>query len=210
MILVMQPATTETLGQRIRKLRAERGLSLAKVAREDFSRAFLNQVELGRAQPSTRVLRVIASRLGTQSDYLLEGRLPGVDRELAAETARVLLLQGHPRKALQALAPAEHGDWPVGTDARLCKAGALAMLGRAAEARKLLRAERKTIADHKDRQRLEWWRSLWRGETKFSFAGGDPRKASSLHLRLADRAVRTGDSAMALAHYRAARTLLEI
>ena len=68
---------SETLGQRIKRLRKERGMSLAKVVREDFSRAFLNQVELGRAQPSTRVLRVIAGRLGTQVDYLLEGRLPG-------------------------------------------------------------------------------------------------------------------------------------
>ena len=104
--------STETLGQRIRKLRNERGLSLAKVAKEDFSRAFLNQVELGRAQPSTRVLRVIATRLGTQADYLLEGRLPGVDRELALETARVLLLHDHPRKALQALEGAEHATGP--------------------------------------------------------------------------------------------------
>jgi hypothetical protein len=84
------------------------------------------------------------------------------------------------------------------------------MLGRATEARKLLRAERKMITDHKDRQRLEWWRSLWRAEAKFSFAGGDTRKAMSLHLRLADRAVRTGDGAMALEHYRAARVLLEV
>jgi transcriptional regulator with XRE-family HTH domain len=201
--------STETLGQRIRKLRTERGLSLAKVAREDFSRAFLNQVELGRAQPSTRVLRVIASRLGTQADYLLEGRLPGTDRELAAERAKVMLLHGHPRKALQALEGAEIADWPVGTDARLCKAGALAMLGRETEARKLLRAERKVIVAHHDRQRLEWWRSLWRGEARFSFAGADLKKAISLHERLGDRAVRTGDSELALEHYRAARVLLE-
>jgi len=200
---------TETLGQRIRKLRAERGLSLAKVAREDFSRAFLNQVELGRAQPSTRVLRVIATRLGTQADYLLEGRLPGIDRELAAERSRVLLLHGHPRKALHALEGAEMADWPAGTDARLCKAGALAMLGRQQEARKLLRAERKIIVAHQDRLRLEWWRSLWRGEPKFSFTGGEMKKAISLHERLGDRAMRTGDSRLALEHYRAARVLLE-
>ena len=202
--------STETLGQRIRKLRNERGLSLAKVAKEDFSRAFLNQVELGRAQPSTRVLRVIATRLGTQADYLLEGRLPGVDRELALETARVLLLHDHPRKALQALEGAEHGDWPVGTDARLCKAGALAMLGRDQEARTLLRLERKVIVAHQDKRRLEWWRSLWRGERKFSLAGGDIRKAANLHVKLADRAVRTGDTRLALEHYRAARVLLEV
>src|SRR6266566_2043289 len=65
-------------------------MSLAKVSGGDFSRAFLNQVELGRSQPSTRVLRVIAGRLGTEVDYLLEGRLPNLDRELALERVRAL------------------------------------------------------------------------------------------------------------------------
>ena len=78
-------------------------MSLAKVSGADFSRAFLNQVELGRSQPSTRVLRVIAGRLGTEVDYLLEGRLPGMERELALEKARVLVARGHAQRALSAL-----------------------------------------------------------------------------------------------------------
>ncbi|TMF86759.1 MAG: helix-turn-helix domain-containing protein, partial [Chloroflexi bacterium] len=57
----------ETLGQRIRRIRQDRGLSLAKVVRDDFSRAFLNQVELGKSRPSIRVLRIIAERLGTEA-----------------------------------------------------------------------------------------------------------------------------------------------
>ena len=77
-------------------------MSLAKVSGGDFSRAFLNQVELGRSQPSTRVLRVIAGRLGTEVDYLLEGRLPGIERELALEKARVLVARGHAKRALVA------------------------------------------------------------------------------------------------------------
>src|SRR5437763_5083002 len=64
----------ETLGQRIRRIRQDRGLSLAKVVRDDFSRAFLNQVELGKSRPSIRVLRIIAERLGTEAEYLLEGQ----------------------------------------------------------------------------------------------------------------------------------------
>ena len=90
----------ETLGERIRRVRTERGLSLAKVSGAVFSRAFLNQIEFGRSQPSTRVLRVIADRLGTEVDYLLEGRLPGVERELALEKGRVLLARGNARRAL--------------------------------------------------------------------------------------------------------------
>ena len=93
----------ETLGQRIRRVRQERGMSLARVSGSDFSRAFLNQVEHGHSQPSTRVLRVIAGRLGTEVDYLLEGRLPGLERELAVEKGRVLLARGDARRALAAL-----------------------------------------------------------------------------------------------------------
>src|ERR1700704_1128438 len=126
---------TETLGQRIRRLRHDRGMSLAKVSGGDFGRVFLNQVELGRSQPSTRVLRVIAGRLGTEVDYLLEGRLPNLDRELALERARVLLARGQARRALAALGDAMGAaDWPMSTDARLCEAEALRALGRSEEA----------------------------------------------------------------------------
>jgi tetratricopeptide (TPR) repeat protein len=47
-------------------------LSLAEVAQKDFSRAFLNQVELGRARPSTRTLQIIATRLKRPIEYFLQ------------------------------------------------------------------------------------------------------------------------------------------
>ena len=85
----------ETLGQRIRKVRQARGMTLAQVAGADFSRAFLNQVEMGRSQPSTRVLRVIATRLGTPIDYLVGGSSRLGDLEQAVHRAREALAQGH-------------------------------------------------------------------------------------------------------------------
>src|SRR6202171_1422959 len=110
-------ADEETLGQRIHRVRQERGMSLAKVSGPDFSRAFLHQVEHGQSQPSTRVLRVIAGLLGTEVDYLLEGRLPGVERELALEKARVLLATGDASRALAALgAAADSTEYPLGAD----------------------------------------------------------------------------------------------
>jgi transcriptional regulator with XRE-family HTH domain len=200
----------ETLGQRIRRLRQDRGMSLAKVSGGDFSRAFLNQVELGRSQPSTRVLRVIAGRLGTEVDYLLEGRLPGVERELALEKARVLVARGHARRALAALGGAvDSFEWPLGTDARLCQATALRMLGRFEEAGALLSAEKEVIAAHGDTHRLRRLRALQRGEV-FSIGDGDLDAAAQSHLRLADRAQRAANSQDALEHYRAARILLEV
>src|SRR3981189_1412344 len=139
----------ETLGQRIRRVRTERGMSLAKVSGPDFSRAFLHQVEHGRSQPSTRVLRVIAGRLGTEVDYLLEGRLPGVERELALEKGRMLLARGDARRALAALgSPGESAEWPVGADARLCQAEALMALGRETEAKEILAREKGEIKAH--------------------------------------------------------------
>src|SRR5450759_433916 len=197
---------TETLGDRIRRLRQDRGMSLAKVSGGDFSRAFLNQVELGQAQPSTRVLRVIAGRLGTEVDYLLEGRLPCVERELALEKGRVLLARGDARRALAALRPAvDSTEWPLGSDARLCQAAALRALGRETEAREILAREKVLIKVHHDRHRLQRVRSVERGE-RFVY-GADAVKT---HLRLADQAQRAANSHDALEHYRAARVLLEV
>jgi transcriptional regulator with XRE-family HTH domain len=89
----------ETLGQRIRKVRQARGMTLAQVAGGDFSRAFLNQVEMGRSQPSTRVLRVIATRLGAPIDYLVGGSSRLGDLERAVERARQALEQGQAEEA---------------------------------------------------------------------------------------------------------------
>jgi transcriptional regulator with XRE-family HTH domain len=200
----------ETLGQRIRRLRQQRGMSLAKVSGGDFSRAFLNQVELGRSQPSTRVLRVIAGRLGTEVDYLLEGRPPNIDRELSLERARVLVARGQARRALVALGEAlEAGEWPLRTDARLCQAEALRALGRVDEAEAILNVERRIIAARRDGHRLSRLRALEGGKS-FSVGGGDADAGAKAHLRLADRAQRASRSYDALEHYRAARVLLEL
>lgn len=184
-------------------------MSLANVSGADFSRAFLNQVELGRSQPSTRVLRVIAGRLGTEVDYLLEGRLPGIDRELALERARVLVARGDGRRALAAVQPAtEVSDWPLRTDVRLCQAEALRLAGRTDEAAAILADEKKVIAAHRDRHRLERLRAVEKGR-RFAIGRGNPASAVREHLRLADEALRAARNHDALEHYRAARVLLE-
>jgi transcriptional regulator with XRE-family HTH domain len=203
-------SNVENLGQRIHRLRKARGLSLAKVSNPDFSRAFMSQIELGRAQPSMRVLRVIAGRLGTEVDYLLDGRLPGLERELALERARVLVARGRAQRALDALGVVvDAAEWPLGTDARLCKAEALRMLGRVDEAQEIVAREKAAITAHGDSHRLQRVRALERGE-RFSIGDGDIGKAVEAHVRLADRASRAADSQDALEHFRAARILLEV
>jgi HTH-type transcriptional regulator, quorum sensing regulator NprR len=70
------------------------------VAGSDFSRAFLNQVELGRARPSTRTLQVIAERLQRPIEYFLEDpEVSAAAIELALAEAQTRLLQGDAQRA---------------------------------------------------------------------------------------------------------------
>jgi transcriptional regulator with XRE-family HTH domain len=191
----------ETLGQRIRKLRHERGLTLQQVAGENFSRAFLHQVETGRSQPSTRVLRMIADRLGAPIDYLVDGSVRMLDRELAVERGRLALAKGDAEAALALVTPVLDERMALGSDARLCAAAALLALGRRDEARELLDREEPLLRDRADRGRLRRVREL-RG------AARTPVDAAA-HERMADRALREGSRELALEHYRAARILHE-
>ncbi len=191
----------ETLGQRIRRLRHERGMTLAQVAGQDFTRAFLNQVEMGRSMPSTRLLRVIASRLGAPVDYLVDGSVRVIDLELAVERARLALMQGNAKRALAFVEPALQERMALGSDARICAAEALLALGRTEEANRLLDAEELLLQRRVDRDRLRRLRDARAGRRTV-------RDAAS-HLRLADRALREGQRDLALEHYRAARILRE-
>lgn len=191
----------ETLGARIRRLRNERGMSLAQVAGGDFSRAFLHQVETGKAQPSTRVLRMIANRLGSGVEFLISGGPPVGHVELLVERARIELLFRRPEAALDLVQPLlETTDWPVGVDARLTAAEALRALGRKAEADKLLEAEEPAIRRAADRHRLRRLRAIRRG--------AHYRPGARDLLEMAAEAEREGRSQLAADLAREARVLL--
>lgn len=81
----------DQLGARVRKARLELGLSLSAVAGKDFSRAFLNQVELGRSRPSTRNLQIIAERLHRPIEYFLQ------DPEESTTLVELVLAQARTR-----------------------------------------------------------------------------------------------------------------
>ena len=192
----------ESLGDRVRKLRMERGMSLAKVAGGDFSRAFLNQVELNKSRPSVRVLRVIADRLGTPVDYLLDGSTPSLDREIALEKARLELARGDLRRCLSAIEPAlDAKEWPLGVDARLCAGEAMLRLGRGEEATTLLEGQRAAITAHGDAYRMRWLDAI--------LAGANHRLDAEGHAALGVALLREGDGSAALEHLRAARILRE-
>ncbi|TME46347.1 MAG: tetratricopeptide repeat protein [Chloroflexi bacterium] len=95
-----RPGAPSALGRRIREARQALGISLAAVAGKDFSRAFLNQVELGRAQPSMQTLRVIAHRLQQPIEYFLEDAIDSSAAiELGLAEAEIDLHRGEAKRA---------------------------------------------------------------------------------------------------------------
>ncbi|AEV82008.1 regulatory protein [Actinoplanes sp. SE50] len=85
-----------SVGERIRRLRTERGLTQRELAEPRFSRALLAAVESGTRQPSPSFIGYAASRLGVDADELRHGRPPGTAEDLAARltAARRDLSQG--------------------------------------------------------------------------------------------------------------------
>jgi transcriptional regulator with XRE-family HTH domain len=55
----------EAVGERIRRLREERGLSQRELAEPGVSYAYISRVEHDQRQPSARALLKIAPKLGT-------------------------------------------------------------------------------------------------------------------------------------------------
>src|SRR5262249_59017969 len=89
----------------------------------------------------------------------------------------------------------------LGSDARLCAAEALLMLGRKEEAGRLLEAEEPLLKERADRDRLRRIKEMRGGRKTVLDAPA--------YERLADRALREGHRDLALEHYRAARILRE-
>jgi transcriptional regulator with XRE-family HTH domain len=190
------------LGQRVRQLREQRGLSLAQVADGFCSRAFLHQVEQGKSHPSVRVLGSIAERLGASVDDLLEGEGHFLSRQLGIEQARLAMAQGNPARALQLLGyPDSNQDQPLGFESSLCTAEALLALDRGSEAMTLLTVEESLARANSDQLRLAQIAAVRQGRPHQLSAAG--------HQRAAEQAMRSGDTAAALEHARAARILVE-
>jgi tetratricopeptide (TPR) repeat protein len=76
-------------------------LRQAEVAGDDISVAYVSRIEAGQRRPDSRVLAVIAERLGTTPDQLLTGRDPDDDDRvvLALRYAEIALRTGEPAEA---------------------------------------------------------------------------------------------------------------
>jgi tetratricopeptide (TPR) repeat protein len=83
----------ETVGQRLRRLRIERGLSQRAIADQGVSYAYISRIEAGTRTPSVKALRVLAKKLEVSVDYLETGSELGAaeERELRLRDAELEL-----------------------------------------------------------------------------------------------------------------------
>jgi transcriptional regulator with XRE-family HTH domain len=181
-------AAGETIGQRLKRLRLERGLSQRELAAPGVSYAYISRIEAGTRQPSVKALRRLATKLSVSPDYLetgsdldasgaLELRLSNLELSVrlgewdnAEEPLQELLVE-----AVSA------GDRDASKRARVALATLAMELGRFAEAVALLEA---TTADDPFApvEQYEIYANLGRAYA----SSGHPERAVELYQRCID------------------------
>src|ERR671924_2064983 len=61
------------LGERVRRLRNERGLTQTELAAARVSKEYISQIETGKTRPTQQTLGWLAERLGVDPHYLVDG-----------------------------------------------------------------------------------------------------------------------------------------
>ena len=87
---------TETLGERLRRLRKERGLSQQAISGPGLTTAHISRIEAGLRRPSVRAIRALAKKLDVTPEYLETGTQlgPRGDLELRIADAELELRIG--------------------------------------------------------------------------------------------------------------------
>src|SRR5215210_4099555 len=70
------------LGDRVRQLRINRGLTQTDLAGDRFSKEYLSQIERGKTRPTPETIEWLASRLGVDRSFLETG-VSSSDRDRA-------------------------------------------------------------------------------------------------------------------------------
>jgi transcriptional regulator with XRE-family HTH domain len=122
-------AAGETIGERLKRLRLEKGLSQRELAAPGVSYAYISRIEAGSRQPSVKALRRLAAKLGVSADYLETGSDvdPRAARELRLMDLELAIRLGEAEGAEQALEEAirestADGDLPSASRARFALA----------------------------------------------------------------------------------------
>ena len=74
-----------TLGNRVRRLRIDKGLTQKELAEPSYTHAYVSTIEAGRRRPSEDALRHFASKLGVAEEELVTGRPPDLMSRLGLE-----------------------------------------------------------------------------------------------------------------------------
>lgn len=69
----MSKATTEKVGQRLKRLRTAAGYSQRELSEPGVSYAYISRIEAGTREPSVKALRKLARKLGVTAAYLERG-----------------------------------------------------------------------------------------------------------------------------------------
>lgn len=102
------PAAGETIGERLKRLRLERGFSQRELAAPGVSYAYISRIEAGTRQPSVKALRRLAAKLNVSADYLETGSDldPAAVRELRLSDLELAVRLGEHAGAEEALTTA--------------------------------------------------------------------------------------------------------
>src|SRR5919201_5866168 len=79
----------ETIGQRLRRLRTDRGLSQRELSSRGVSYAYISRIEAGSRNPSVKALRMLAAKLGVPEEYLEYGEQPVDPAYIESELRRL-------------------------------------------------------------------------------------------------------------------------
>jgi len=197
------PAAGETIGERLKRLRLERGFSQRELAAPGVSYAYISRIEAGTRQPSVKALRRLAAKLNISAGYLETGSDldPVAARELRLADLELAVRLGDRAGAKEALAEVLEeavgaGDSAAALRARLAlaqlaledgeEAVAVALLEQALAGEPFLPVER-----------FEIYANLGR-----AYAGvGRPEKAAELYESCMGGAAATGGNAAVEARY---------
>jgi transcriptional regulator with XRE-family HTH domain len=190
------PAAGETIGERLKRLRLDRGLSQRELAAPGVSYAYISRIEAGTRQPSVKALRRLAVKLNVSADYLERGSDldPTAERELRLSDLELAIRLGEGEGVEKALRAAVDEAVAAGDRAATLR-GRVALAALAQERREHTVAIDLLETALQDEpfspvERLDIYGNLGRAYTE----AGRPQEAVDLFERCIDTCAGQGDT----------------